>query len=83
MHQIESLELRQKYRPFLPAARSGGRWRKADGQDLRSNWISNSVFDDCDAIIDTACNAWTWLMAQPQTITSIGMRKWSDAGQSK
>ena len=52
-------------------------------QYLRSNWISNSVFHDDDAIIDTACNAWTRLMAQPQTITSIGMRKGAHVGQSK
>ena len=48
-----------------------------------SNRISNSVFDDDDAIIDAACNAWTRLMAQPQTITSIGMRKRAHVGQSK
>ena len=52
-------------------------------QYLRSNWISNSVFHDDDAIIDTACNAWTRLMAQPRTITSIGMRKGAHVGQSK
>lgn len=52
-------------------------------QYLRSNSTSNSVFDDYDAIIDTACNAWTRLMARPQTITSIGMRKWAHVGQFK
>ena len=52
-------------------------------QYLRSNWLSNSVFDDYDAIIDAACNAWTRLMAQPQTINSIGMRKWAHIGQNK
>ena len=48
----------------------------------RANRISNSVLDD-DAIIDIACNAWTRLMARPQTITSIGIRKWAHVGQSK
>ena len=48
-----------------------------------SNRISNRVFDDDDAIIDAACNAWTRLMAQPQTITSIGMRKGAHVGQYK
>ena len=52
-------------------------------QYLRSNWLSNSVFNDYDAIIDAACSAWTRLMAQPQTITSIGMRKWAHVGHSK
>ena len=52
-------------------------------QYLRANWLSNSVFDDYDAIIDAACNAWTRLMQEPQTITSIGMRKWAHVGQAK
>ena len=52
-------------------------------QYLHSNWPSNSLFDDYDAIIDAACNAWTRLMAEPQTITSIGMRKWAHVGQTK
>ena len=52
-------------------------------QYLCSNWLSNSVFNDYDAIIDAACNAWTRLMAQPQTINSIGMRKWAHIGQNK
>ena len=52
-------------------------------QYLRSNWLANSVFDDYDAIIDATCSAWNRLMAQPQTITSIGMRKWAHVGHSK
>ena len=41
-----------------------------------SNWLSNRVFETYDAIIDAACDAWRKLIAQPQTITSIGMRDW-------
>ena len=52
-------------------------------QYLRSNWLSNSVFEDHDAIIDAACEAWNRLIDQPQTITSIGMRKWAHIGQTK
>ena len=52
-------------------------------QYLRSNWLSNSVFDDYDAIINAACNAWTRLMAEPQTITSIGTRNWAHVSQTK
>jgi transposase len=51
-------------------------------QYLRANWLSNRVFDTYDAIIDAACEAWQKLLAQPQTITSIGMRKWAHVGQS-
>jgi hypothetical protein len=51
-------------------------------QYLRQTWLSNRVFDTYDAILDAACEAWNSLMAQPQTITSIGMRKWAHVGQN-
>jgi DDE superfamily endonuclease len=51
-------------------------------QYLRSNWLSNRVFDTYDDIIDAACEAWMKLMAMPETITSIGMREWAPVGQS-
>ncbi len=50
-------------------------------QYLRQNWLSNSVFEDYDAILDAGCEAWNRLIAQPQTIMSIGMRDWAHAGQ--
>src|ERR1700689_2114424 len=50
-------------------------------QYLRQNWLSNRVFDTYDAIIDAACEAWMNLMAQPETITSIGTRVWAHYGQ--
>lgn len=46
-------------------------------QYLRANWLSNTVFKDYDAIIDAGCEAWNHLIDQPDTITSIGMRKWA------
>ncbi len=49
-------------------------------QYLRANYLSNRVFDDFDAIIDAACDAWRKLVAQPRTITSIGMRTWAHEG---
>ena len=51
-------------------------------QFLRQNWLSNRVFDTYDAIIDAACEAWNKLIAEPSTITSIGMRQWAHKGQS-
>ena len=45
-------------------------------QYLRANWLSNRVFEDYNAIVDAGCEAWNKLIAQPETITSIGMRKW-------
>ncbi len=49
-------------------------------QYLRANWLSNRVFQNYDAIIDAACQAWKKLIAQPDTITSIGMRDWAHVG---
>jgi transposase len=51
-------------------------------QYMRANWLSNRVFETYDAIIDAACEAWQKLIAQPQTITSIGLRDWANIGQS-
>ena len=51
-------------------------------QYLRANWLSNRVFEDYDAIIDAAYQACRNLIAQPETIKSIGMRNWAHVGQS-
>ena len=51
-------------------------------QYLRQNWLSNTVFENYDAIVDAACAAWQKLIAQPETITSIGMRDWAHVGQT-
>ena len=51
-------------------------------QYLRQNWLSNTVFENYDAIVDAACEAWRKLIADPQRITSIGMRDWAHVGQS-
>ena len=37
-------------------------------------WSNATSFENYDAIIDAACDAWRKLIAQPQRITSIGMR---------
>lgn len=50
-------------------------------QYLRQNWLSNSVFDDYQAILDAGCNAWNRLVADPKTIMSIGLRDWAHDGQ--
>ncbi len=46
-------------------------------QCMGENWLSNSVFETYEAIIDAGCRAWNNLIAQPETITSIGMRQWA------
>ena len=50
-------------------------------QYLRQNWLSNTVFENYDAIIDAACDAWRKLTADPNRIKSIGMRDWPHVGQ--
>ncbi len=50
-------------------------------QFLRANRLSNRVFETYDDIVDVACQAWRKLVAQPQTITSLGMREWIRIGQ--
>jgi hypothetical protein len=47
---------------------------------IRANWLSSRVFETYDDIIGAACDAWNRLVAQPQTITSIGMRAWAHTG---
>ena len=51
-------------------------------QYLRQKWLSNTVFENYDAIIDAACAAWRKLAAEPSRITSIGMRDWAHVGQA-
>ena len=38
---------------------------------LRSNKLSNCVFDTYEAIVNACCDAWLWLTKQPERITSI------------
>ncbi|RAI38660.1 hypothetical protein CH338_12015 [Rhodoplanes elegans] len=51
-------------------------------QFLRGNWLANRVFDTYEDIVDAACDAWRRLVAQPEAITSIGMRAWAHIGRS-
>ena len=52
-------------------------------QYLRANWLSNRVFETVDDIIDAVCEAWHKLVAQPETITSIGIRQWAHVGRAQ
>ncbi len=48
---------------------------------LRSNKVSNRVFDTYDTIVDACCDAWNWFTAQPERVTSIGTRRWTQVRQ--
>ena len=82
-HTTGNLDVPQNVTPiFLPSRAPELNPVENVWQYLRSNWLSNRVFDTYDAIIDAACDAWQKLVAQPDTITSIGMRSWAHVGQS-
>lgn len=49
-------------------------------QYLRANHLSNRVFETYEAIVDASCDAWNALIAKPDVIQSIGMRKWAHMG---
>jgi hypothetical protein len=51
-------------------------------QYLRQTWLSARVFDTYEAVVEAACEAWNKLLAQPATITSIGLRDWAHIGQT-
>jgi transposase len=82
-HTTPLLEIPENLTPILLPSRSPelnpveNVW-----QYLRANWLSNTVFESYDDIINAACEAWQKLIARPETITSIGMRKWAHVGQS-
>ena len=46
-------------------------------QYMRANWLSDSIFEVYDDIVDHCSDAWNKLAARPWTIMSIGMRDWA------
>ena len=44
---------------------------------MRANWLSDSIFETYDDIVDHCSDAWNKLAARPWTIMSIGMRDWA------
>ena len=50
-------------------------------QFLRQTYLSNQIFEDYEAIVDSCCNAWNRLIAETGRITSIASRKWAVSSQ--
>jgi hypothetical protein len=46
-------------------------------QFMRANYLSHSVWDGYDAVIDACCDAWNKLMQMPERIASITTRTWA------
>ena len=82
-HTTANLDVPKNLTPvFLPARAPELNPVETVWQYLRQNWRSNRVFDTYESIIDdAACEAWGKLLAQPNTITSIGLREWANIGQ--
>jgi transposase len=50
-------------------------------QYLRQNWLSNTVFENYDASSTPRTKHGAKLVADPERITSIGMRDWAYVGR--
>ena len=46
---------------------------------LRQNQLSLRVWTGYDAIVETCCQAWNWLVAAPGRLASITRREWAKA----
>ena len=49
-------------------------------QYMRGNWLSNSVFETYEDIVEATCDAWSRLTELPAVIKSIGLRDWAHIG---
>ena len=47
-------------------------------QYLRRNKLAHRLYDSYEAIVDACCEAWNFLIAAPDTITSIAERDWAN-----
>jgi DDE superfamily endonuclease len=82
-HTTRQLDMPDNNTPiFLPSRSPELNPQENIRQYMRANWLSNRVFENYDAIIEAACEAWNNLMAMPDTIRSIGLREWAHVGRS-
>ena len=68
---------------FLPSQAPELNSQENIWQYMRSNWLSNRIFETYDDIIEAACDAWKSLIALPDTIKSIGTRELANIGLSQ
>jgi putative transposase len=82
-HTTSQLDMPDNITPiFLPSRSPELNPQENIWQYMRANWLSNRVFENYNAIIEAACEAWNNLMTMPDIITSIGLRKWAHVGRS-
>ena len=76
-HATDKLDAPGNIAPIFPPSRAAklnpveNIWRH-----MLANWLSNRVSTPYEEIIEAACEAWRKLIAEPDRITSIGMRRW-------
>jgi hypothetical protein len=46
-------------------------------QYLRQNKLSNTIYDDYEAIVDTCCEAWNFFADDLKTVTTVTTRSWA------
>jgi hypothetical protein len=82
-HTTSQLDMPDNITPiFLPSRSPELNPQENIWQYMRANWLSNRVFENYNAIIEAACEAWNNLMTMPDTIKSIGLREWAHVGRS-
>jgi transposase len=81
-HHRQARRAEQHHPIFLPSRAPELNPVENIWQFQRGNWLSNLVFETYDDITDAAGDARRKLIAQPETITSIGMREWAHVGQT-
>jgi len=82
-HTTSQLDMPDNITPiFLPSRSPELNPQENIWQYMRANWLSNRVFENYNAIIEAACEAWNNLMTMPDTIRSIGLREWAHVGRS-
>lgn len=47
-------------------------------QHLRRNKLAHRLYETDEDIVEACCEAWNFLIASPETITSIETRKWAN-----
>ena len=66
-HTTSKLDVPENITPiFLPSRAPELNPVENVWQYLRQNWLSNTVFENYDAIVDAACAAWRNLIARPR-----------------
>ena len=79
-HTTAKLDLPRNITPIFLPSRAPERSAKTSGSSCAAT--GSQTLETYDDIIDAACDAWRKLIAQPEIITSIGMRDWAHIGQT-